>query len=83
MFRMSLGSGESGGHVVSLRGELDLVDATAVATALEAVAARDRWIIVDLSGLEFIDAVGAPLDDVADDVVSRTLRFDHDPDPQA
>jgi hypothetical protein len=26
-------------------------------------------------------AAGAPLDGVADDVVSHTLRFDHDPDP--
>ena len=42
MFRMNLGSGESGGRiVVSLRGELDLVDAAAVAAALGAVAARD------------------------------------------
>jgi anti-sigma B factor antagonist len=59
MFRMNLGSGESDGHViVSLRGELDLVDAKAVAAALRTVAARGRWIIVDLSGLEFIDAAG-------------------------
>jgi anti-anti-sigma factor len=57
MFRMSLGSGEPDGLVIiSLRGELDLLDAAAVSAALEAVAARDRWIIVDLSGLEFIDA---------------------------
>jgi len=59
MFRMNLGSGESDGHVVvSLRGELDLIDAAAVAAALRTVAARDPWIIVDLSGLEFIDAAG-------------------------
>jgi len=59
MFRMNLGSGESDGHVVvSLRGELDLLDAAAVAAALGTVAARDLWIIVDLSGLEFIDAAG-------------------------
>ena len=35
MFRMDLGSGEYGGHVVvALRGELDLLYAPAVATAL-------------------------------------------------
>jgi anti-sigma B factor antagonist len=59
MFRMDLGSGECGGHVVvALRGELDVLDAAAVAAALEAVAARQPRIIVDLAGLEFIDASG-------------------------
>jgi len=59
MFQMNLGSGESDGHVViSLYGELDLIDAAMVAAALETVTARERWIIVDLSGLEFIDAAG-------------------------
>jgi anti-sigma B factor antagonist len=59
MFSMHLGSGERGGHVVvALRGELDLSDAAAVALALEAVAARTPRIIVDLAGLEFIDASG-------------------------
>jgi anti-sigma B factor antagonist len=59
MFRMDLGSDESRGHVVvALHGELDLADAAAVAAALKAVAAREPRIIVDLSGLEFIDASG-------------------------
>jgi anti-anti-sigma factor len=59
MFKMDLGSGECGDHVVvALRGELDLLYAAAVATALEAVAARQPRIIVDLAGLEFIDASG-------------------------
>jgi anti-sigma B factor antagonist len=59
MFRMDLGSGECGGHVVvALRGELDLLYALAVATALAAVAARQPRIIVDLAGLEFIDVSG-------------------------
>jgi anti-sigma B factor antagonist len=59
MFSMDLGCGESEGHfVVALRGELDLLDAQAAADALEAVAAREPWIIVDLSGLEFIDVSG-------------------------
>jgi anti-anti-sigma factor len=45
--------------VVALRGELDLADAVAVAAELTAVAARERAIIVDLAGLEFIDSSGA------------------------
>jgi len=47
-----------GRAVVALRGELDLVDAAAVAAALTAVAAREPQIIVDLAGLEFIDSSG-------------------------
>ena len=59
MFRMDLGSGECGGHVVvALRGELDLLYAPAVATALGALAVRQPRIIVNLAGLEFIDASG-------------------------
>jgi len=59
MFRMDLGAGECGGHVVvALRGELDLVDAPTVATALAGLAARRPRIIVDLAGLEFVDASG-------------------------
>jgi anti-sigma B factor antagonist len=59
MFSMSLGSGESRGYVVVMpRGELDLASAPAVAAALGVVAARDPRIIVDLAGLEFIDASG-------------------------
>ena len=61
MFSLDLGSGESRGHVVvTLRGELDLVDAAGVAVALRAASAREpgRPIIVDLAGLEFIDASG-------------------------
>jgi anti-anti-sigma factor len=61
MLEMDLGSGECGGYaIVALRGELDLVDATAVAAALRAVAAREPRIIVDLAGLEFIDVSGSP-----------------------
>ena len=59
MFRMDLGSGECGGHVVvALRGELDVLYAPAVATALVDLAARQPRIIVDLARLEFIDASG-------------------------
>jgi anti-sigma B factor antagonist len=60
MLDVDLGSGEYGGYaVVALRGELDLMDAADVADALEVFAAREPRIIVDLSGLEFIDVSGA------------------------
>jgi anti-sigma B factor antagonist len=56
---MNLGSGESDGHVVvALRGELDLVDAADVMAALGTLTVLAPRIIVDLSGLEFIDASG-------------------------
>ena len=59
MFSMNLVSGASGSHVVvALHGELDLVDAPAVADTLGVVTAREPRIVVDLSGLEFIDASG-------------------------
>jgi anti-sigma B factor antagonist len=59
MFRMDLRPGECGGHVVvALRGELDLLYAPAVATALGGLTARQPRIIADLAGLEFIDASG-------------------------
>jgi len=44
--------------VVALRGELDVADAANVVAALAAVVAREREIIVDLAGLEFIDSSG-------------------------
>jgi anti-anti-sigma factor len=47
------------GHVVvTLRGELDLADAESVAATLTAVADRQPEIVVDLTGLDFIDTVG-------------------------
>jgi anti-sigma B factor antagonist len=59
MFSMDLDSGQFPGRaVVALRGELDLLDAAAVATGLKQVAAREPRIIVDLAGLDFIDARG-------------------------
>lgn len=59
MFSMDLGPGECGGHViVALRGELDFAHAAGVAAVLETVAAGGPRIIVDLAGLEFIDASG-------------------------
>ena len=47
-----------GRAVVALRGELDLVDAVAVAAALAAAAVSEPQVIVDLAGLEFIDSSG-------------------------
>src|SRR5580692_12525363 len=59
MFSMDLGSRRTGDHVViALHGELDLADAPVVAAALGVVAAHAPRIIVDLAGLEFIDASG-------------------------
>jgi len=43
-----------GGHiVVTLRGELDVVDATSVAAALTGAAARSPRVIADPAALEF------------------------------
>jgi anti-sigma B factor antagonist len=59
MFSTELSERSYDGHaVVALRGDLDVVDAAAVAAALTAVAVREPKIIVDLAGLEFIDASG-------------------------
>jgi anti-sigma B factor antagonist len=59
MFSMDLGSRRTGDHVIiALHGELDLVDAPVVAGALGVVAAHEPRIIVDLAGLDFIDASG-------------------------
>jgi anti-anti-sigma factor len=59
MFSMDLGSRRTGDHVIiALHGELDLVDAPVVAAALGVVAVHEPRIIVDLAGLEFIDASG-------------------------
>jgi anti-sigma B factor antagonist len=44
--------------VVALRGELDVMDAEAVAATLTAAADRGNVIVVDLAGLTFIDASG-------------------------
>jgi len=69
MFSMDLDPGSSAGLViVALRGELDLMHAADVASALAATVARDRWIIVNLAGLDFIDAAGVK-------ALSRGRRF--------
>jgi len=59
MYTVDLSTRECDGWVVvTLRGELDVTDAASVATALAAVAARDRELIIDLAGLDFIDSSG-------------------------
>lgn len=59
MFSANLSTSECDGQVVvALRGELDVLDAASLAAALAAVAAREPVIIVDLTGLEFIDSSG-------------------------
>jgi len=59
MFGMQLSTRECDGHVVvALRGELDLLDAVAVAAALAVAATGEPAIIVDLGRLEFVDCRG-------------------------
>lgn len=59
MFNVELSVADHGGHaVVALCGELDLADAPAVASQLMRAAAVCRPIIVDLTGLTFIDCCG-------------------------
>lgn len=59
MFSVDLSTREFDGHVVvTLGGQLDLVDAAGVAAALVTVVARAPEIIVDLTALEFIDSSG-------------------------
>jgi anti-sigma B factor antagonist len=58
MFNVNLSTHEFAGHgVVALSGDLDLTDAPGVASHLiTAVAVYGPWVIVDLAGLDFIDA---------------------------
>jgi anti-sigma B factor antagonist len=59
MISTGLSTREDGGHlIVTLGGELDVVDAASVAAALAVAAARNPWIIIDLAELEFIDCSG-------------------------
>ena len=44
--------------LVGLRGELDVAVAVRIVAELSVVAARERDMIVDLAGLEFIDSSG-------------------------
>ena len=47
-----------GQAVVVLRGELDVTEAASVASSLSVVATSGRDVIVDLTGLEYIDSSG-------------------------
>jgi anti-sigma B factor antagonist len=59
MFSTDLSMCACDGHVVvTLRGELDLIDAAYVAVALAALADSEPAIVADLTGLEFIDCSG-------------------------
>jgi anti-sigma B factor antagonist len=60
MFNVELSVDSFGGHaVVALYGELDLADAPALASHLiTAMAACGPSIIVDLTGLAFVDSCG-------------------------
>src|SRR5260370_42709883 len=59
MPRVDLTTHRRDGQVVVTRsGELDVVDAARIATALAVIAASGNQIIVDLAGLEFIDSSG-------------------------
>jgi anti-sigma B factor antagonist len=70
MFNVDLSVGDFDGYaVVALRGELDLLDTSDVASHLiAAVAACGPSIIVDLAGLKFIDSCGLG-------VLVRVLRW--------
>ena len=59
MVSIDLSNVVRGGHaVVGLRGELDVTDAAGVTVALAGVVARHPGIIIDLTGLDFIDCCG-------------------------
>jgi anti-sigma B factor antagonist len=60
MFNVDLSTREFDGHgVVTLYGELDVADAPGVvAYLITAEAVYGQWVIVDLAGLDYIDAAG-------------------------
>jgi anti-sigma B factor antagonist len=59
MFSVDLSTRECDSYIiVALRGELDVLDAAVAASTLAAITAREPRVIVDLTGLEFIDAGG-------------------------
>jgi anti-anti-sigma factor len=59
MVSVDLSTRDCDGHViVMLRGEPDVADAAAVAAALAVIAACEPEIIVDPTGLEFVDSSG-------------------------
>jgi anti-sigma B factor antagonist len=59
MISAGLSTLEDGGHLlVTLRGELDAVDAAGAEAALARAAAGNPRVVVDLGGLEFLDCCG-------------------------
>ena len=58
MGSVELSARGDGPVVVTLRGELDVADATSVSAALAAIASSGCDLILDLEGLEFIDSSG-------------------------
>jgi anti-sigma B factor antagonist len=53
---VELSSGAWDGHVVvALRGELDVTGAADVEAAITALMARGRYLVIDMSALDFID----------------------------
>jgi anti-sigma B factor antagonist len=60
MFSVDMSTREFAGHgVIALRGDLDVTDAPGVTSHLiTAAAVYGSWVIVDLTGLDFIDAAG-------------------------
>jgi anti-sigma B factor antagonist len=59
MFSVDVNTGGRHGHtVVGLRGQLDATDAAGVTAALASVVACHPDLVIDLTGLEFIDCGG-------------------------
>jgi anti-sigma B factor antagonist len=59
MISAGLSTLQDGGHlVVTLRGELDAVDAADTEAALARVTAGNPRVVADLAGLEFLDCCG-------------------------
>jgi anti-sigma B factor antagonist len=53
---VELSTGAWDGHVVvALRGELDVTGAAEAEAAITALVARDRYLVIDMSALDFID----------------------------
>ena len=56
MTDMDLSTSASDGHVVvALRGELDVTGAPEAEAAITALVARGRYLVIDMSALDFID----------------------------
>ena len=62
MFNVELSTPESAGRsAVALRGELDVAHAPGVASHLTtAVTIYGPWVVVDMTGLEYIGSAGLP-----------------------